>query len=154
MSALRDEINNVYKTSLKQKQQTRVNTLRLILAALKDRDINARSSGNQDGINDTDILTMLQSMIKQRGESIRMYNEGGRPELAQREQEEIDIIQEFLPQQLDEDELKTIITETAKSVAAQSIKDMGKIMAVLKTDYAGQVDMKIASKLAKEVLDS
>lgn len=152
MSELREAINKAYKTALKEKQSERVGTIRLISAALKDRDINARSSGNQEGISDQDILSLLQSMIKQRGESIRMYTEGGRPELAAREQAEIEVIQEFLPKQLSDAELKTVITDIIAQTGAESIKDMGKVMGVLKSKYAGQVDMGKAGPAVKDIL--
>lgn len=152
MSELREAINSGYKKALKEKQSERVGTIRLISAALKDRDINARSSGNYDGISDDEILALLQSMIKQRGESIRMYNEGGRPELAAREQAEIDVIQEFLPTQLSDAELEAAIKNIISDTGAESIKDMGKVMGVLKTKYAGQIDMGKAGPKVKEIL--
>lgn len=152
MSELRETINNAYKTSLKDKNKVRVGTLRLIQAALKDRDINARTKGNQEGISDDEILALLQTMIKQRGESIRLYTEGGRDELAAQEQAEIEVISEFLPKQLSEEELQAVLKDLIAQTGAQSIKDMGKIMGRLKNDYVGQVDMGKAGAQIKSML--
>ena len=148
----REEFNAELKKALKNKDQTAMATIRLILAALKDRDIAARSRGLADGIDDTEILSMLQSMIKQRQESAKTYCDAGREELAEREEAEIEVIQTFLPKQLSdadvESAIETIITETQ----AADIKDMGKVMGVLKERYAGQIDMSKASGLVKTKL--
>ena len=136
------------------KDETAVSTLRLIIAALKDRDIAARSKGNKDGISEDEIMSMLQSMIKQRHESVKMYERGGRDDLKDREAAEIRIIEGFLPKQLDETEMKAAIDGVMADVGATGIKDMGKVMGVLKDKYAGQMDFAKASGLVKEKLTS
>lgn len=140
------------KDAMKNKNQTALSTIRLINAAIKDRDIAARSQGKADGIEDGEILSMLQSMIKQRQESAKTYCDAGREELAEREEAEIEVIKTFLPQQLGEDEVKNVIDQIVEETGADSIKDMGKIMGVLKSKYAGQVDMGKAGGLVKEKL--
>ena len=134
---MRDAISNAQKEALKAKDKTALSTIRLITAALKDRDIAARTKGSGDGISDDEILSMLQTMIKQRAESVKLYNEGNRPELAAAENEEIRVIQQFLPQQLTAAELEEAITNAISETGAESVKDMGKVMGVLKGKYAG-----------------
>ncbi len=129
-----------------------MSTIRLILAALKDRDIAARGAGKGDGIEETEILSMLQSMIKQRQESAKVYCDAGREELAEREEAEIEIIQGFLPQQLSADEIAEAIDKIIQDTGATDIKDMGKVMGVLKSEYAGQVDMGKAGGMVKQKL--
>ena len=146
---MRDTLAKALKDALKSKDSVALSTMRLISAALKDRDIAARSSGNPDGISDEDILGMLQTMIKQRGESAKMYMDGGRPELAEAEQNEIAIIQQFLPQQLDDEAMQSAIAEIISDTDAQSVKDMGKVMGELKTRFAGQMDFGVASGMIK-----
>lgn len=148
----REEFNSSLKEALKAKDQTALSTIRLILAALKDRDIAARSKGKDDGINETEILSMLQSMVKQRNESIKMYRDAGREELAEREESEIGVIERFLPKQMSDEELQTVIETLIAETSAQSIRDMGKVMGELKGRYAGQVDMGKAGGLIKEKL--
>ncbi len=148
----REEINSAMKEAMKNKEKTALATVRLIMAALKDRDIAARGKGQSDGISDDDILGMLQSMIKQRRESIKMYEEADRLELAEREADEIKIIESFLPSQLSEEEIGGLITKLIADTGAQSIKDMGKVMGVLKSDYAGQIDMGKAGGMLKAKL--
>jgi len=148
----REEFNSALKEALKEQNQTAVSTIRLMLAALKDRDIAARGQGNDDGINDTEILSMMQSMIKQRHESAKMYDDAGREELAEREEAEIEIIEKFLPAQLSEDDVDKIVVELMEEHGASEMKDMGKVMAALKTRYAGQMDMGKASALVKSKL--
>ena len=152
MSELRQNINTSMKTAMKAKDDVSLSTIRLINAAIKERDINARSSKGQDGISDDDVLSLLQSMIKQRQDSIKIYNEGGRAELAEREEEEIKVIQGFLPAQLSDDEVQDAVAGLIADVGAESIKDMGKVMAALKTQYAGKLDMARASAVVKEKL--
>lgn len=152
MSEKRTELNNSLKTALKAKEQIKVSTIRLINAAIKDRDIAARSKGDTDGISDEGILSLLQSMIKQRRDSSKVYREGDREDLALREDQEVEIIQEFLPKQLDDDTLKSIIEGVIADAGITDIKGMGKIMGVLKTKYAGQVDMGKAGGLVKGLL--
>lgn len=149
---MRDAISNAQKEALKAKDKTALSTIRLITAALKDRDIAARTKGAGDGISDDEILSMLQTMIKQRAESVKLYNKGNRPELAAAENEEIRVIQQFLPQQLSDEELEKAIAEAITSSGAESVKDMGKVMAVLKGQYAGQIDFGVASGKIKTTL--
>lgn len=152
MSEKRTELNNSLKIAQKAKEKVKTSTIRLINAAIKDRDIAARAKGNTDGIADDEILSLLQSMIKQRKESSKIYRDAERMDLAEREEEEIGIIQGFLPQQLGEDELKSIIKTIVAEIDATDIKDMGKVMGVLKGKYAGQLDMGKASTLVKGAL--
>jgi len=149
---LRERLNDALKRAMLAKEQRATATLRLILAALKDRDIAARGKGQTDGIGDDDILSMLQTMIKQRRESIEMYRKGGREELAQREAEEIEIIEGFLPEQMDDAAIEAAIRETIETVGASGLKEMGKVMAVLREEYAGQMDFAKAGKVAKALL--
>ena len=137
---------------MKAKDQHKLSTLRLILAALKDRDIAARSNGQTDGVSDDDILQLLTKMVKQRHESIRLYEQGGRIDLAGREAEEITIIETFLPRQLDDDETAAAIAEVIEDVGAKGLKDMGPTMAALKQRYAGRMDFAKAGMLVKERL--
>ena len=149
---MRDQISVALKDALKAKDQVALGTMRLISAALKDRDIAARGNGNTDGIADEEILSMLQTMIKQRNESAKMYRDGGRPELADSEEREIAIIQQFLPTQLDEAGIQAAIESAMAETGANSIKDMGQVMAHLKQQYAGQMDFSAASKAVKTAL--
>ena len=149
---MRDEISMAMKEALKAKDQLALGTMRLISAALKDRDIAARSNGNAEGISDNEILGLLQTMIKQRTESAKAYRDGDRPELAESEEQEIAIIQHFLPQQLDAAGMQTAIDLAIAETGANSVKDMGQVMAFLKKDYAGQMDFSAASKSVKQAL--
>lgn len=149
---MRDTLAKALKEALKAKNDVALSTIRLITAALKDRDIAARSAGNSDGIPDDEILGMLQTMIKQRTESAKMYRDGDRPELADGEEAEITIIQQFLPEQLDSDAVQNAITEIIAESEAASVKDMGKVMAELKTRFAGQMDFGMASQMVKAAL--
>ena len=126
--------------------------VKTFLAALKDRDIAARGKGQTDGIGEDDILSMLQTMIKQRRESIEMYRKGGRDELAQREAGEIEVIEGFLPEQMDDAATEAAIRQTIDSVGATGLKEMGKVMAALREEYAGQMDFAKAGKVAKALL--
>ena len=149
---MRENIDNALKTALKAKDQVALSTMRLITAALKDRDIAARGNDNADGISDEEILSMLQTMIKQRTESAKMYRDGDRPELAANEEAEIDIIKKFLPAQLSANEMKQAITKAIVETGAGSIKDMGQVMGYLKSHYAGQMDFSSASQDVKAAL--
>ena len=149
---MRENIAAAMKQALKGKDQAALGAMRLIMAALKDRDIAARGNGNPDGISDDDILGLLQTMIKQRTESAKMYNDGGRPELAAAEEAEIAIIKEFLPAQLSDDEMKSAIAAAIEQTSAASIKDMGQVMGFLKSNYAGQMDFSAASQAVKTAL--
>jgi uncharacterized protein YqeY len=134
------------------KDEISVSTIRLILAAMQDRDIAARSKGNWDGIGEDEVLSMLQSMIKQRRESIKMYEVGKRFDLVEREAAEIRIIETFLPVQLSEDEVRAAIDACIAETGALGVKDMGKVMAEMKARYAGQIDFSKASALVKDRL--
>jgi len=149
---IRQKFQDQLKQAMHAKDETVVSTLRLIMAALKDRDIAARGKGNWDGISDDEILSMLSSMIKQRQESIKMYEIGKRQDLADREAEEIRVIETFLPPQLSDDEIKAVIDTIINDVGASGIKDMGKVMAEMKAKYAGQLDFSKASGWVKERL--
>ncbi|MGC6474417.1 MAG: GatB/YqeY domain-containing protein [Candidatus Puniceispirillaceae bacterium] len=149
---MRERIAQAMKDALKSKDQATLSTIRLIVAALKDRDIAARSDNNHDGISDDEILSMLQTMIKQRNESAKMYEDGGRPELAEAEKAEIELIQQFLPEQLSHDDIEKAIADAIAQTSAASIKDMGKVMAHLKEQYAGQMDFSAASQMVKTAL--
>jgi uncharacterized protein YqeY len=149
---LRESFSNRLKNALRAKDDAQVSTLRMIIAALKDKDIAARSKGNYDGIPQEEILSLLQGMIKQRRESITLYEQGKRPELVAKEQKEIDIITDFLPQQMDDAAMIKAIDQIAAKLGGASIKDMGRIMAALKEQYAGQMDFTKASGLLKAKL--
>ena len=149
---MRERIAQAMKDALKSKDQAALSTIRLISAALKDRDIAARSDNNHDGISDDEILSMLQTMIKQRNESAKMYEDGGRPELAAAEQAEIELIKQFLPEQLSHDDIEKAIKDAVAETGAASIKDMGKVMAHLKEHFAGQMDFSAASQMVKAAL--
>ena len=152
MANLREDISAAMKTALKAKDQVALATLRLISAALKDRDIAARGNGNQDGIGDDEILSMMQTMIKQRTDSAKMYRDGNRPELAEAEEAEIAIITGFLPAQLDDAEVDAAVAAAVGATGASSIKDMGQVMAHLKSAHAGQMDFSSASQKVKAAL--
>ena len=149
---LRTKLSETLKTAMKSKDASTTSTIRLIQAALKDRDIAARPKGNMDGISDDEILSLMQGMIKQRRDSIEMYEKGGRQELADKEAAEISIIESFMPEQMDEATaiaaVKVIVTE----LEASSMKDMGKVMATLKERHAGSMDFSKASGMVKGIL--
>jgi len=149
---LRTRLTDALKTAMKDKDAKSTATLRLILAALKDRDIAQRSKGHKDAISDDEVLGMLQSMIKQRRESISLYEQGGRMELAQQEAEEIAVIEEFLPEQMGEEEMASVIDAIIADSQAASLKDMGRVMTALKEGHAGSMDFSKASALVKERL--
>ena len=149
---LRPRLADSLKIAMKSKNERSVSTLRLILAAIKDRDIAAKSKGNKEGVSDDEVLGLLQSMIKQRHESIEFYEKGGRMELAQKEAEEIAVIKGFLPKQMSDDETATAIADVIADVGAGNLKDMGKVMGALKEKYPGQMDFSKASALVKERL--
>lgn len=137
---------------MKARDSCKVSTLRLILAAVKDRDVAARATGNADGIDDAQILELLAKMIRQRRESIKLYEEGGRIDLAEREAEEIGVIESFMPRQLGDDEIAAAVEEAIAEVEATGLKDMGRVMAALKQRYAGRMDFAKASALVKKSL--
>jgi uncharacterized protein YqeY len=138
--SLRDQLQTALKEAMKAKQADRLSTLRLINAAIKDRDIANRGEGGEGEISEAEILAALGRMVKQRQESARAYEEGGRLELAEKETAEIKVIEEFLPRQLEAAEVEAAIAAAVAEVGATSIRDMGKVMAVLKAKYTGQLD--------------
>ncbi len=148
----RTELSDALKDAMRAKEVRAVSTLRLILAALKDRDIAARGKGNSEGIGDKDILDLLQKMVRQRRESIELYEKGDRQDLADKEAEEIVVIQRFLPKQLDPDQVRGAVQEVIEELGAATIKDMGRVMAALKQRYAGRMEFGKASALVKERL--
>jgi len=149
---LRTTLNEAMKDAMRAKDAPVLGTIRLILAALKDRDIAARSKGNYDGIAEDEILQMFNSMIKQRRESITLYEQGGRCELAQKEKEEIVVIERFMPKQMDEAEVAAAVKTAIAAADAKGLKDMGRVMAVLKEKFAGQMDFTKASAAVKQSL--
>jgi uncharacterized protein YqeY len=151
---LRDSINDRTKDAMRAKDSLRVSTLRLVNAAIKDRDIAARAEDRCEGITDPEILSILAKMVKQREESAKTYDDNGRPELADRERTEIEIVREFMPVPLADDELKATIAKIIEDSGATCLKDMGKVMGRLKTDFAGRVDMGKAGAVVKSHLCS
>ena len=148
---MRETINAALKDAVKAQDKRRMSTLRLINAAIKDRDIAARSNG-KDAVSDEEILDILAQLIKQRRQSIEAYESGGRVELAQQEQEEIDIIATFLPAQMTEEEIKAACEEVVRELGCGGFKDMGRTMGCLKERYKGTMDFSKASKIVKELL--
>jgi len=148
---MREDLNAALKTAMKSRDKRRMSTLRLINAAIKDRDIAARSSGG-DGVSDTEILEIMAKMIRQRRESVITYEEAGRLELAQQEAEEIAIIQDFMPRQLGDEETRAAVVEVLNELDCNGLKDMGRAIGALKERYAGQMDFSKASKIVKERL--
>lgn len=148
---LRENLQNALKEAMKNHDMTTVAAVRLIIAGQKEKDVAARGAGKECAT-DAELLSMMQGMIKQRNESIKIYNEGGRPELAEKEQSEINVIERFLPKQLNEEETKAAIEAAIAKTGAAGVKDMGKVMAELKSTYAGQMDMGKASGLIKSML--
>ncbi len=146
---LRQRLGDALKVAMKTKDRLATSTLRLILAAVKDRDIAARGKGNADGISDDEVMSVLQTMVRQRDESIVLYEKGERPELAEKEAQEIDVIRRFLPEQMDEEQLSRAVTEAVDELGAASLKDMGRTMALLRERYAGRMDFAQASVLVK-----
>ena len=152
--SLRNNIDEDYKKSLKNKDQDSINTLRLIKSAIKDKDIAFRSSENKDGINDAEILNLLISLIKQRKDSIDQFQKAKRDDLIKKEQNEINIINKYLPQQKSDEEIENIVSDLIKNNNMESIKDMGKLMSLIKKDYAGEVDMGLVGKIARSKLSN
>ncbi len=150
----REEINAALKEAMKNKDMEKVAAVRLIISAMKEKDINSRTDGAKTEIDDSGILSLLQSMIKQRTESAKIYAENNRPELAAKEEAEIAIIQSFLPKQLSDDEVAKIIEDIIAKTGAAGIKDMGKVMGELKAGYAGQLDMGKAGGVIKQKLSA
>lgn len=146
---IRERLSNDLKEAIKAKESTRVSTLRLILAAVKDRDIAARSEDTTDGVPDTEILAILGKMIKQRQESARIYEEAGRLDLAEQEVAETDVIRAYLPRQMSGAEIEAAVGAVIAETGAASVRDMGKVMGLLKTRYAGKMDFGVAGAAVK-----
>ena len=149
---IRPRLNEALTEAIKAKEKRAVSTLRLILACLKDRDIAARGKGVTDGISDDEILSLLQTMIRQREDSVALYEQGGRLDLAEGEREEVSIIERFLPEQMDENSIEQAVRSVIADVGAKGLKDMGRTMAELRTRYAGRMDFTKASGLVKSSL--
>ncbi len=149
---IRPRLNEALTEAIKAKEKRAVSTLRLILACLKDRDIAARGKGVTDGISDDEILSLLQTMIRQREDSVALYEQGGRLDLAEGEREEVAIIERFLPEQMDETSIEQAVRSVIADVGAKGLKDMGRTMAELRTRYAGRMDFTKASGLVKSSL--
>jgi len=157
---LRDDITQALKIAMKGKDKIGTSTLRLIMAAIKDREIASRGKGNGsgdndgDGVSDQEILSVMQTMVRQRHESIRMYEQGGRDDLVDREKQEIVIIQGFLPQQMSDEKMTNAVAAVLAETGASSLKDMGRTMALLRERHAGQMDFAAASAMLKERLNA
>ena len=149
---MRSLLDKNLKEAIKSQEKQRLATLRLINAAIKDRDIAVRSEENTEGVSDSEIILILSNMVKQRKQSIVQYEEGGRIELAERERQEIKIIEEFLPNQLNEQEIKEEVSKIIESKDQLNIKDIGKIMGELKTKFSGRMDFGKASEIVKALL--
>jgi uncharacterized protein YqeY len=151
-TGLRERINADLKEAMKTQDKRRVSTLRLVMAAIKDRDIQSRGTGKDDTPSEADLQAVLTRMIKQRKESAATYDEGGRPELAEAEREEVTIIEAYLPRQMDEAEIGVAIEAAIAATGAAGLKDMGRVMAALKESYAGQMDMARAGQITRDLL--
>jgi len=149
---LRDRIGAGLKTAMREKDVTRLSTLRLINAAIKDQDIALRGEGRPDGVDETGVLAILGKMVKQRQESARAYEEGGRLELAEKERAEIGVIEEYLPRQLSEAEVDAAVNQAIADTEANSLRDMGRVMAALKAKYTGQMDFAAVGPMVKDRL--
>ena len=149
---MREKLNSELKKSIINKDLVATKTIRLIIAAIKDRDIVVRTEGNQNGIGEAEIISLLKKMQKQREESIQLYLKGNRIDLVQSEEDEIKIIKEFLPKQMDDEEISNLVKEAIKLNDAKSIRDMGKVMTYLKQNYSSNMDFSKASKFLKEIL--
>ncbi|MDP1838020.1 MAG: GatB/YqeY domain-containing protein [Reyranella sp.] len=149
---LRDKLNDAMKEAMRARDQAALGTIRLILAKLKDVDIAARTEASREGVADDKILSMMQGMIKQRNESIVLYEKGNRADLADKEKAEIAVIERFLPQQMDEAAVEAAVREAMATAGATTVKDMGGVMAALKAKYAGQMDFAKASAAVKKAL--
>jgi hypothetical protein len=149
---LRQAFRDRLKEAMKARDARTVSTVRLILAGLKERDVAARGQGNLEGLSEADIQRMLQGMIKQRRESIVLYQQGNRPDLAQQENEEIGVIESFLPRQLDEGEIEAAAKAAIGETGAASVKDLGKVMAALRERHAGVIDLGRAGAIVRRLL--
>lgn len=149
---LREQLSDALKDAVRAKEKRKTGTLRLILAAIKDRDIAGREGGNREGVSDDEILQILQKMVRQRRDSIATYEEAGRLELAEQEKEEIEIIESFLPRQMNDGEIEAAVKKAVGDLDAQGLKDMGRVMAELRERHAGEMDFGKASGVAKALL--
>lgn len=149
---LRPALNDALKSALKSGDKPTLSTVRLILAALKDRDIEARAKGNAEGIADSGIVEMMQKMVKQREESIVLYKQGNRADLVRKEDEEIAVIRRFMPQQMSDADTEAAVKALLAEIGAAGVKDMGRAMAAIKERFGGQIDMGRASAIAKSAL--
>ncbi len=149
---LREQITEAMKTAMRAKDTNALGTIRMILAKVKDQDIDVRAKGNKDGIKSDEICSLLQTMVKQRRESITLYEKGNRQDLADKEASEITIIERFLPEQMNEAETNEAIQKIIEATGAASIKDMGKVMGGLKKEYAGKMDFSKAGPMVKAKL--
>ncbi|MBV8934602.1 MAG: GatB/YqeY domain-containing protein [Alphaproteobacteria bacterium] len=149
---LRQAFRDRLKEAMKARDSRTVSTVRLILAALKERDVAARGQGNPEALSEAEIQRMLQAMVKQRRESIALYEQGNRPDLANQENEEIAVIESFLPRQLDEGEIEAAVKAAIGEVGAATLKDMGKVMAALRERHAGVIDLGRAGAVVKRLL--
>jgi len=150
---LREKIENQYKNALKSKDKNKISTYRLILSGLKDLDIQNRSGPNKKNTDDEDIKKLLKKMIKQRTESIEIYKKNNRQDLLEIEQNEVDIMFEYLPKQLNEEDTKKLCEEAIKKTNSTSVKDMGKVMGELKNNNGDNIDLSVAGKIIKEILN-
>ena len=151
--SLREKIDNEYKNALKSKDKNKISTYRLILSGLKDLDIQNRSGPNKKDTDDDDIKKLLRKMIKQRTESIEIYKKNNRQDLLKIEENEVNIMSEYLPKQLSEDDTKKLCKEVINTINASSLKDMGKAMGELKKNHSDSVDFSLAGKIIKEILN-
>ena len=151
--SLREKIDDEYKNALKSKDKNKISTYRLILSGLKDLDIQNRSGPNKKDTDDDDIKKLLRKMIKQRTESIEIYKKNNRQDLLQIEENEVNIMSEYLPKQLSEDDTKKLCEEVINKINASSLKDMGKAMGELKKNHSDSVDFSLAGKIIKEILN-
>jgi uncharacterized protein len=149
---LRQAFTDRLKQAMKAREMRTVSTIRLILAGLKDRDIAARGRGNSEGLSDAELPRMLQAMIKQRRESIALFEQGNRGDLAQREREEIAVIESFLPRQLDQDDIEVVVVAVISEIGAVGMKDMGRVMATLRERHGGVIDFARAGAIVKRLL--
>ena len=147
--AIREQVSLALKTAMVNNDTQSKNTLRLILSALKDKDIIARGNGNTSGIDEIEVALLLQTMIKQRNASIELYQQGSREDLVEIEKNEISLISNFLPKQYNQEEIEVAVLNAIKSTDASSIKDMGKVIKLLKLDHNGKMDFRIASEVVK-----
>ncbi|WP_292286918.1 GatB/YqeY domain-containing protein [Marivita sp.] len=151
---LRNRINTSIKQAMREKDSARLSTLRLVNAAIKDRDIALRGDGNEQGVGDDEVLGILDKMVKQRKDTAKTYEEGGRLDLAEREQSEIEVIEEFLPRKLSKDEVAKAVDKALVDTGASSIRDMGRVMGALKAKYSGQMDFGAAGPMVKDRLSN